>query len=275
MKELVRFFVRQRDNLLFLALMMLSISMLIDGNMHQRAQAISSSRTVVGNVYAWRSQVSEFANLRAVNQELAEALAHERERNQRFVAALEHDTTRTLDTTRAVDHLFLQAKVINSSAHKERNFLTLDRGSAEGIVADRGVIGAKGIVGRVREVSPRFAVVLSILNHDFSTSVKLKGTGHYGLFKWDTHDPYTAHMADVAKHVPVSVGDTVVTRGGDVFPPDIPVGYVTEVTNDASSNFHTITFRLAEDMVRVGYVHVVNDLRRAERDSLEAKVVLP
>ena len=40
-------------------------------------------------------------------------------------------------------------------------------------------------------------------------------------------------MSDVAKHVPVEIGDTVVTRGSDkIFPIGIMVGVVSKVEND-------------------------------------------
>ncbi len=273
MRDLFRFLLRQRDNLLFIGLMVVALTWLVNGNMHQRAQVISSSRSAIGNIYQWRSDLTEFASLRTVNRELAEALAHERE-----AARMAHPPVDSLvgDSGLPAQYRYLTAQVINSTVHKERNFLTLDRGSNGGVFADRGVVGPRGIVGVVRETSARYALVVSVLNPDFSTSVKLARTGHYGLFKWDTHDPTTASMTDVAKHVPVEVGDTVVTRGGDgIFPPGVPVGRVEHVENDPSSNFHTIILRLDEDLTSSGYVHVIEDVHRPERDSLEAKTMAP
>ncbi|MEO5585393.1 MAG: rod shape-determining protein MreC, partial [Flavobacteriales bacterium] len=67
-----------------------------------------------------------------------------------------------------------------------------------------------------------------------------------------------------------------VTRGGDgIFPPGIMVGTVTEVLDDPGSNFHNIKLHLSEDLTRTAYVHVVTDMLKAERDTLEAKVPLP
>lgn len=273
MRELFRFLLRQRDNLLFIGLMVVALTMLVNGNMHQRAQVISSSRTAIGNIYQWRSDVTEFASLRKVNRELAEALARER---AKVVPTTDSAAAPRIDSTFGPGFRYTTAQVINSTSHKERNFLTLDRGSDAGVHADQGVMGPHGIVGVVRETSPRFALVVSVLNPDFSTSVKLARTGHYGLFKWDTHDPTTASMTDVAKHVPVQVGDTVVTRGGDgIFPAGLPVGRVVHVENDPSSNFHTILIKLDEDLTSSGYVHVIEDLHRPERDSLQAKTTAP
>ena len=77
-------------------------------------------------------------------------------------------------------------------------------------------------------------------------------------------------MIDIAKHARIAIGDTVETRGGDgIFPAGVPVGVVETVKNEPGSNYHDITIRLTEDMTRSGFVYVVEDLRRMERDTLE------
>lgn len=275
MRDLFRFLFRQRTNLLFLALMGLSFTLLINGNMHQRAQAISSSNAVVGQVYAWRNEVTGYTNLRQVNRDLAKALADERDR--RFTKEPHTDSARTVtDSAQAERYRFITAQVINGTAHKERNYITLGSGSIAGIRPDMGVIGMNGIVGIVRDVSPRFALVTSILGNEYRISVQLKRTGHFGLLAWDTDDPSTSSLTDIANHVKVNPGDTVVTRGNDgIFPPGIMVGTVTVVNENPGSNFHDIKLHLSEDLTRTAYVHVVTDLLKTERDSLEAKAQLP
>ncbi len=41
------------------------------------------------------------------------------------------------------------------------------------------------------------------------------------------------------------------------------------VEDAPGSNYHDITIRLTEDMTRSGFVYVVEDLRRTERDTLQ------
>ena len=67
-----------------------------------------------------------------------------------------------------------------------------------------------------------------------------------------------------------AVGDTVETRGGDgIFPTGVPVGIVESVEDEPGNNYHKIIVRLSEDMTRSGFVYVVEDLRKAERDTLQ------
>ncbi|MBK8582135.1 MAG: rod shape-determining protein MreC [Flavobacteriales bacterium] len=275
MRELFRFLIRQSNLLLFLLLMGISLSLLVNGSMHHRAQAISSSNAMVGQLYAWRNEVTGFTDLRRVNRELAVALAVEREK--KYAEPLRADSgVVQIDSAGRESFTYITAQVVNSTVQKERNYITLGSGSLDGIRRDMGVIGVNGLVGVVRETSPHFALVTSILGNELAPSVELKRTGHFGLLKWDTSDPATASLTDVANHVQVAPGDTVVTRGDDgVFPRGVPVGTVLSVEEDPGSNFHKITVKLGEDLARTAYVHVVSDLMKTERDTLEAKAPLP
>lgn len=271
MRDLFRFLYRARNTLLFLALMLVAMGMLIDGNTHQRARAISSSNAVVGRIHAWRNSVTSYAGLREVNAMLAARNADLMNRHRGAYAPVENRYVSISDTVHEQRYRYVPAQVINSTTHRQKNFITLDRGTKAGVRAGMGVIGSSGIVGVVRDASPRFAAVISVLNTDLSTSVELRRTGHFGLLVWDTNDPLTASVADIARHVPVQPGDTVITRGGDgVFPRGITVGTVRDVAGDPGSNYHRITVRLAEDLSRSAMAYVVMDLMKLERDSLQA-----
>jgi len=270
MRDLFRFLFRQRINILFLLLLGISIALVVSGNMHQRAQAISSSNRAIASIYGARNGITEFASLRDVNRDLAQQLGVEREKNRMIV--VKGDTGRTvLDPIRQLRYRFYSAQVINSTVQKEKNYITLDKGSNDGIRENMGVIGVKGIVGVVRETSPHFSSVISVLNIDHAASAQLRGTKYFGQLRWDTHDPHIIHLADIDKHVPVQVGDTVETRGSErVYPPGIVVGVVESVLNDPSVPFHVINVRLSEDLTRSGYVHVIGDLMRMELDRLDS-----
>jgi rod shape-determining protein MreC len=273
MRDLFRLLYRSRNTLLFLALLALSLALLVDGNQHHRAKAHMTAGGLVGRLLSWRSEVTEYAGLKEVNRRLAEENADLRSRGTDAYAPVSARFTRIHDTIHEQQFRLLSARVISSTVHHQKNHLLLDKGERDGVVADMGVIGSQGIVGVVTSTSPRFAVVKSVLSPDLKVSVKVHRTGHFGLLVWDTNDPTMASVTDIAKHARVREGDTLVTRGGDgIFPVDIPVGVVTHVSTPPGGNYFAITAHLIEDLSREGYVHIVFDLMRAERDSLEAKL---
>ncbi len=270
MRDLFRFLYRVRNTLLFLFLMVLSMILLHNGNAHHRAQAFSSSNAIAGTLFSWRKDITDYANLKEVNRRLAEENAAWRNRHESAYTPVEELFVRINDTIHRQEYRYIAAKVVNSTWHKQKNFLTLDQGATTGVREEMGVIGPDGIVGVVREVSPHFASVISILSPTIRTSVRIRRTGHFGLLYWDTNDARTASVIDIPKHARLAVGDTVETRGGDgTFPVGIPVGVVEEVGSEPGQNYQDITIRLTEDMTRSGFVYVVKDLQRAERDTLE------
>lgn len=270
MRDLFRFLYRVRNTILFLVLMAFSMLLLYNGNAHHRAQAFSSSSAVVGTLYTWRTDITDYADLKNVNRRLAEENAAWRNKHESAYAPVEELFVRINDTIYRQEYSYLAAKVVNSTWHKQKNFLTLDQGATTGVQEEMGVIGTDGIVGVVREVSPHFASVISILSPTIRTSVRLRRTGHFGLLYWDTNNPRTASVIDIPKHARIAVGDTVETRGGDgTFPAGIPVGVVENVDSEPGQSYQDITIRLTEDMTRSGFVYVVKDLQRVERDTLE------
>lgn len=273
MRDLFRFLYRIRDTLLFLALLLAAMLLLYNGSMHHRAMAINSSNAVTGTLFTWRNQVTEYTSLRAVNELLVAENAYWRNRYGMRSEQPDSSAVPAGDSATWQPYRYAAAKVVNATFHKPLNYLTLDQGSASGLHADMGVVGSSGIVGVVRAVSPRFASVISVLNTDLRTSVKVKRTGHFGLLYWDTMDPATASVIDIPKHGRVHENDTVVTMGGDgIFPPGVPVGQVLSVESPPGRPDLAVRIRLFEDMARTGFVYVVEDLLRAERDSLQQQL---
>jgi rod shape-determining protein MreC len=216
--------------------------------------------------------VAEYTSLRDVNARLVEENTGWRNRYGLGTEAIDSTARPAGDTAIWQPFLFRPAKVVNATYHKPLNYLTLDQGTATGLRADMGVVGPSGIVGVVRAVSPRFASVISVLNTDLRTSVKVKRTGHFGLLYWNTMDAATASVIDIPKHGRVRAQDTVVTMGGDgIFPAGVPVGEVLSVESPPGRPDLDVRIRLFEDMARTGYVYVVEDRLRSERDSLESQ----
>lgn len=272
MRDLLSFLYRFRNTLLFLLLMGIALSMLFDGNAHHRARWINSSNAFVGDLYRMRQEVTSYANLKEVNLALAKENKDARNRHRSAYAPVESRYVRIHDSIFEQRYRYVGSRIVNSTTSKQKNYLTLDRGKDAGIRPDMGVVGSDGVIGVVSHVSEHFALVISVLNIDLQISVEVERTGHFGLLSWDTSDPRSASVIDVAEHATVKVGDRIITRGsGGLFPKGILIGIVTEVNEDPGSNYLAITIALAEDLTRSAHAYVVLDLLRDERTGLEAQ----
>jgi rod shape-determining protein MreC len=134
-----------------------------------------------------------------------------------------------------------------------------------------GVFNANGIVGQVISVTDNYAAVMSVLSKDFKVSAKLKKSEYFGNMHWDGINSTTATLEEIPKHVPVKVGDTIVTSGfSELFPRNIMIGTVKKVKTQADKNFLEITVNLSTDFGNLSYVYIVKNIRRNELQSLDS-----
>ncbi|RYY20879.1 MAG: rod shape-determining protein MreC [Cytophagaceae bacterium] len=179
--------------------------------------------------------------------------------------------TLLLGGTRQPTRPLVPARVINNSLRDVDNYLTLNVGSADGVQADRGVIAAGGVVGKVQAVSAHYARVASLLHSKLQVAAQIKRDGTIGSVNWAEGSDYSHAMLDyIPRQNKVVVGDSVVTSGYNaVFPAGVFIGTVEAVTTEPNKNFSTVKLRLGVDFSRLTYVYVVPTPPRPERDSLE------
>jgi rod shape-determining protein MreC len=165
---------------------------------------------------------------------------------------------------------WLPAKVIGNTVSLQANFLTLERGSLQGVKKGMAAICPEGIVGVVVEVSNNTSKVMSLLHRNSRVSAMLKKDNNAGSIEWDGASPYFLLLRNVSKSAKVVKGDTVVTSTYSAnFPPNQIVGRVAEINADPSSNFYTLKIRTAANFFTLQYVYLVENLRYQEQFDLE------
>jgi rod shape-determining protein MreC len=162
--------------------------------------------------------------------------------------------------------LYLQAKVVSNSVTAQNNFIVLSRGSAQQLRKDAGVVDLNnGVVGIVTDVSPHYAVVMSLLHKDSRISVKLKRGEGGGQVTWDGKEPNRLTLSGVKKSFRVAKGDTVITSGiTPTFPYGMEVGTVEEVVPDKSTNDFLIKLKTSVNFYNLQYVYAIDNSQRDE-----------
>jgi rod shape-determining protein MreC len=180
------------------------------------------------------------------------------------------DTVKMDSLMRIQKYSFQVAKVVNSSVTLQNNFLTIHRGSAQGVRANSGVAGPQGIVGVVVNVSENYASVMSLLNRQYRVVAKLKNGRERGTVEWDGTSPYYVTLRDIPKSATVKKGDSVVTSTTSPhFPGGLLIGTVMEVQDDKSSNFFTIRVKPSTNFFNIEYVYVITNLQFEEQKRFE------
>lgn len=272
MRNFIQFLAKYHIFLFFLVLEVFCFWLIFQNNTFHQASFINSSNRLVGTLFKWKGNITEYIELQRVNDELSdenEALRNRLKDN--FVNVNDHFVMIN-DTLRERKYRYKSALVVNSSINKQLNYITINKGSGEGIKPEMGVINTKGLVGIVKDVSDHFSTVLPIINLEFTASAELKRTGNFGLLRWDGADYRYSYLHDVPRYADVHVGDTVVTRGASaIYPKGIPIGTVTAVSIKEGTDFHKIKVKLSNNFSNIRYVYVVDNLLKEEQLKLEEK----
>lgn len=274
MKNLFVFLWRNNYTIVFLLMELLCGALIIRNNKFQNTSMFNSSNSAVAKIMEGVNYVNEYLRLKTTNQHLAYENAQLR--SLLPDAHYENEVVKNLvnDTVKQQHYSFFMAKVINNSVNRRNNYLTLDKGSMQGVTPEMGVVSSNGVVGIVKNVSEHYCTVMSVLHKDTRISAKFKSNNYFGSLVWNETDPETAELKEVAKHVVFKTGDTIVTTSfSSIFPENIIVGTVKGFDIKAGENFYNIHVKLSTDFTNLTYVYIVDNVFKNEQKKLEEETV--
>ncbi|HLI94191.1 MAG TPA: rod shape-determining protein MreC [Puia sp.] len=267
-------FIRRHFNFLFfLVLQIVALSFLFRYNKFHEAAFLSVSTELTGRLNAKYNNIEYYFQLRKTNEALVqENLQLRQQLRDNFEAPdtaqrLFRDTIRT-DSVRKWE--VMEAKVVSNTIALPANYLTIHRGFKQGVRANMGVAGPKGLVGQVINVSENFAIVMSMLHPQFKVIARLKKGGDNGTVFWDGLSPNYFTMRGIPRSANVAVGDTVLTSQITyLFPANMMVGTISEIIPDNTTNFYTLKLRSATNFSNLEYAYVLDNLQAGEQRRLE------
>lgn len=275
MRNLLRFFVRFSSWILFLIYVVASCWLLFTKNPYQHHVYLTSAGTLGKAVYGAANTVTSYFYLREINEDLQlrnATLEVEILKLKDQIAQYklqEYSETMRIDTALS-RYSFALAHVINNSINRPNNYITIDKGSLDGIEPEMGVVDQNGVVGIVNVVGSHSARIISLLNPYLRISCKIKGQDVVGSLVWDGKNPSEAVLEELPRHAEFNLGDTVITSGySTVFPEGVPVGIVVEHIAEHEENFRTLRVRLNTDFSTLSTVRVVIDDMRKELETVE------
>ncbi len=150
----------------------------------------------------------------------------------------------------------IPGEIISRSQSSWFNCVTVDRGSVDGVRADKAVITPLGLVGRVIEVYPHSCKVLLIIDESSSVSVSVPRLSEIGVMAGrGAQAPLLKYISSTSD---MHDGDIAVTSGiSGYFPKGIPVGRIREVEKRDFDLFHNITIKTDVDFSNLQSVFIV------------------
>jgi rod shape-determining protein MreC len=270
MRNLLIFISKYNAFFLFLIFEIWALVIYVKYNSFQRATYINTANNVTGSVLSRANQIKGYLSLKEVNDSLAHENAALRNQLKSSFYVDSAKTGKVTDSIYRQQYTYLAAKVINNN--RRNNYITINRGSKEGIAKNMGVINGLGVVGKVVAVSEHFALIQSMLHKDMRISAMLADTRDIGSLTWgDNLDAGKGLLSDIPNHVKPHIGEAVVTSGFSLWPEGIPLGKVSNLHAKGGGFFLNMEVKLAVDFSKLEYVYVVNNKLTIEQTGLEAQ----
>jgi rod shape-determining protein MreC len=272
MRNLLIFITKYNAFFLFIIFEISSLFIYIKYNSFQKASFLNSTNQVTGTLYAKANEISGYLTLGEVNDSLARENARLR---SQLKSAFYVDTIakrKVDDTIYNQQYTYIEAKVINNSVNRSNNYITINRGSKQGVAKGMGVICSSGLVGKVVFVNDHLSVVQSLLHKDSRFSAMLAKNKEIGYIEWsDDLDPHKGFLKDVSNNAQPTLGEAVVTSDYSLFPAGIPIGKVSNLHTKAGGFVLNMEVKFAVDFGKLQYVDVVVNKFAPEQAGLEAQ----
>jgi rod shape-determining protein MreC len=215
--------------------------------------------TVMGGARGAWTNYADLRGVRTENEALRQKLAdlEVRLQGQRALAASAARLQELMDLRSSTSLPTIAAEVIGGNPNPGMLTITIDRGSADGVLADMAVIAPTGIVGRIiAPVASRAARVQLIIDRAAALGALTERARAGGMIVGTDDDP-PLRMELVSNLSDVQAGDLVVASGVEgIYPKGFAIGTVE--SSDRGPGLHRlISVRPAVDFSSIEEVLVV------------------
>lgn len=143
------------------------------------------------------------------------------------------------------------SRIVSDSNSPFFKSMLINSGANDGVKKGHAVVNEEGVIGRTINVASSSSRVLLLNDINSRIPVKFSETGVNVILAGDNSQLLQINFMPADEKV--AVGDLILTSGmGSVFPPDLPVGNVSEITA-----LGEIRIKPAVNLNRLNYVSVI------------------
>ena len=263
MRNFINFFIEKIDKIVFLVLIIISFSLIIDRNFFQNSKFNFFTNTIISAVNNQTKQIKNYLSLKSDNTRL---------KSENLALKIQLSSVgKNLNTAyKSKNYNYNVAEIISNSIKHSRNYLIINKGSNDSVKLDDGLITNNGIIGIINKVSPKYSTAISILNTDIKINSKIKRTNHFGSLQWNGKDHKIMTLYDIPKSANIKINDSIVSGGMSlIFQKDIPIGKVKNIELREESNYYVINVELFEDLSSLSSVYIISNFNKNELENLK------
>lgn len=261
MRNLLEFLSKYKHWFLFVLLEVISMILLFRFNTYQGSVFFSSANIVSGRLYELSSDITSYFVMGKTNKELTDRnILLEQELKYLRLKLAKKDISKISQDSLLSSLKLIDAEVVSNSLTRLENFITINKGSWDGVRKDMGVASGSGIVGVVYLVGIHYSVIIPVLNSKSNISCSIQGRNYFGYLHWNGGSKDIAYLDDIPRHAKFKIGDKIVTSGySSIFPSGILVGKILHVYNSADGLSFRLAIKLSTDFGNLRNVCVIDD----------------
>ena len=248
---------------MFILLEGISLVLLFSFNSYQCSLWFTGANLVVGQINDWEQQAISYISLGEQNEiltarniQLQQRL--DKMRHELYIARHDSSLTERLVAENVATVEMIPAHVTSNTVMQRDNYMTIDKGTEDGVHKEMGVMSGTGVVGIVSQAGHHHSIVIPILNSRSRISCRLRGSEYFGYLVWHGGSPIVAMLEDIPRHARFKVGDAVETSGySSVFPEGIFVGRVIRIRDSQDGLSFELEVQLSVDLAHIRYVNVI------------------
>lgn len=260
--------------LLFIIIEAVALRHYSNSSSYNQAKLLNVSNLLVGDIRKGINNIRHYFTLGTENRRLTEEIAELRSKLQQYELSDSIYGNRTLQGEETIQpYRYLAGRAINNSITRSENFITINKGTRDGVEPDMAILSNGSIAGYILSCSENFSVGISILNTKFRTSGRILGEDYSGSIFWDGKFYDEVTLTEIPKYATIEVGDTIVsTEYSSIFPPEIKIGTVNsfELIN---GTYFEARIKLFANMGSLNHVILVDYENREEKIALEREAM--
>jgi len=258
MRNLYFFLTKQKDHILFILAVGLSLALLSNNSSPDLLLLRGKSNDILSYFLSPVTWINSMLKLEEETQYLREKnvqIALELE--SLILASEENQRLRELLNFRNESNLvLLPARVLSSGVSSNMTALTLDVGSASGIKINQPVIAPEGVIGKTIVVGEHTSTVQLLSDVNYRLSVRIMPSGAVGILRWKNNN--ICQIWELQKNSLINVDDQVVTSGfSNIYPRNLPVGKVMGILEERGSFQKTALVRIKPELSSLMNLFVV------------------
>lgn len=148
------------------------------------------------------------------------------------------------------------SKVLFRDIYHMNQEITIYKGRDEGIKKNYLVVNENGLIGIINTVDKHTSRVQLLTNEAIQLSVKINSS--YGVLKCQNHTLIVEGIHNMAE---IHVGDEVRTSDLSIYPEDILVGTVKDITYDRYEIEQVLTISPSVSLDSISYLGIITNLR--------------